>query len=74
MIVNTVHDSIMFDIYPGELQAVAFLCKEIMENVVNRYGPKRFPRLDFSWFTVPLVIDLEIGSHYGCLDTYEVEQ
>jgi len=74
MIVNTVHDSIMLDIYSGELDAAAHLCKDVMENVTSRYGPKRFPRLDFSWFTVPLVADMEVGSHYGCLDKYEVER
>lgn len=74
LMVNTVHDSIMFDVYPGELDDIAWTCKEVMENLPTVYGPQRFPRLDFSWFTVPLKVDLEAGSHYGMVKHYELEE
>ena len=73
LMVNTVYDSVMFDVYPGELDELAWVCKHVLENMVD-LGSKRFPGLDFSWFIAPLVADLEIGSHYGTLDRYEVMQ
>jgi len=73
LIVNTVHDSIMFDVYPGELEELAGLCGDVMEKVTSVYGPERFPGLDFSWFTVPLVVDMEIGTHYGSLTKWGAE-
>jgi len=71
LVANTVHDSIMFDVYPGELDDLAWMCVEIMENVPTKYGPEWFPSLDFSWFTVPLVADVEVGSHYGSVEEYD---
>jgi len=73
LMVNTVHDSLAFDVYPGELSDLAWLCKEVMEKLTTVYGPQYFPGLDFSWFTVPLKIDLEVGSHLGSLEKYEVK-
>jgi len=70
--VNTVHDSAMFDVYPGELEDVAFIVKDVLENVPTKYGPEWFPRLDFSWFTCPLEIDMEVGDHYGVLEHYKL--
>ncbi len=72
MMVNTVHDSAMFDIWPGELGEVSRLCKDVMENIPSRWGPQYFPGLDFSWFISPLVADFEVGSHYGSLSHLEV--
>lgn len=74
MMINTVHDSVMFDVYPGELGDLAWLCTEVMENLPNVYGPEYFPGLDFSWFTVPLKVDLEVGSHYGKVKHYSLEE
>lgn len=71
MMVNTVHDSIVFDVYPGEIDDLVTLCKDVMENLPTTYGPEWFPGLNFDWFTVPLVADAEIGSHYGNLKSYE---
>lgn len=71
LMVNTVHDSVMFDVYPGELDDLAWLVREVLENIPNRYGPEWFPGLDFSWFTCPLEIDAEFGTHYGCLEHYK---
>lgn len=73
LLVNTVHDSAMFDVYPGELEDVAFIVKDVLENVPTKYGPEWFPGLDFSWFTCPLEIDMEVGHHYGALEHYKPE-
>jgi len=72
LMVNTVHDSIMFDVWPAELDDLIALCKDVMENLPTTYSHKYFPGLDFSWFTVPLKIDCETGSHYGSVKHYEV--
>lgn len=72
LMVNTVYDSLLFDVYPGELDDLAWLVKEVMENLPNKYGPIHMPGIDFSWFTTPLKVDLEYGSHYGTLEEYEV--
>jgi len=63
-LVNTVHDSLVTDIYPGELTAVMALQKEIMENV-PQYAKKFMPSVNFRWLKVPLKADFEIGTHYG---------
>lgn len=72
LLVNTVHDSAMFDVWPGELEILARMCKDVMEGITTRYGPERFPGLPFDWFTVPLVADMEVGSHYGALEYYSL--
>jgi len=71
LLVNTVHDSVMFDVYPGELDDLAWLVREVLENIPTKYGPEWFPGLDFTWFTCPLEIDAEFGTHYGCLEHYK---
>lgn len=65
-IVNTVHDSLLLNVPVDEIDKVAFICQDIMENVVY-YAGKRGTRLDFSWLTCPLKVDIEVGSHYGSL-------
>lgn len=65
-IINTVHDSIVLDIYPGELQNVHAICDDVMCNI-GTYAETYFPGLDFSWLLVPLEVDAEYGSHYGSL-------
>lgn len=67
---NTVHDSVMLDIYPGELHETAAVVRDVMEHITDKYGPIYFPGLDFTWFSVPLKADLEYGHHYGCLEEY----
>lgn len=66
-IVNTVHDSIVFDVYPGELLDVAGLCVDVMENVV-KYGAEWMPNIDMSWLICPLNADVDVGSHYGAME------
>lgn len=70
LMVNTVHDSVVFDAYPGEVSELVILCKDAMENIKG-YAPKFFPRMDFDWLTVPLKAEAETGSHYGALESYE---
>lgn len=61
MIIATVHDSIVFDIYLPELNEVAVKVKEIMENVHKPY-------IDT---VIPIIADLELGVNYGA--TFEVD-
>jgi DNA polymerase I len=72
-IVNTVHDSLVLDLPKVELPYVAMLTKYCMENVV-KLAPIHFPNIDFSWFNCPLVVDIEIGTHYGALEKYEIPE
>ncbi len=44
-----VHDSIIVDVAPGELQFVKIIVKTILEN------------LPFDWITVPIVADVQVG-------------
>lgn len=69
-LMNTVHDSLMGDIYPGELPVMAHTMRDVMEGVPTKYAKRYFPGLDFSWLTVPLVADLEFGHFYGSLTDY----
>lgn len=55
MIVATVHDSIVFDVYIPELSEVAIKVKEIMEHVHEPY-------IDTP---IPIISDLELGANYG---------
>lgn len=72
MLVNTVHDQVMADTPLDELDAFAALMKDVMEGL-HGYQPQYFPRLSLDWFTCPLVVDIEIGSHYGTLTEYKPE-
>jgi DNA polymerase-1 len=70
LLVNTVHDSILLDVYPDEVDDVAALCKDVMENIA-KYAKMYMPSIDFSWLRVPLKVDIEVGTHYGTLEEYE---
>lgn len=71
--VNTVHDSIMFDAPLDEIDTVARLVKHVMEDLRSIYKAW-FPGIDLSWFICPLKADIEIGSHYGSLTEYHIEE
>jgi DNA polymerase-1 len=73
MIVNTVHDSIVFDVYPGEEQAVARLCVNVMENIVH-YAGHYMPNIDMDWLICPLKADVEAGPRYGAMDHFELDR
>ena len=53
LIIMTVHDSIIFDVYPGEREIIYRTAKQIMEN------PK------FTFMNVPLVVDCKVGASWG---------
>ena len=55
MIIATVHDSIVFDVYIPELSEVAQKVKDIMEHVHEPY-------IDT---IIPIISDLELGENYG---------
>lgn len=71
--VNTVHDSVVYDYHPDELDQLVELNFEVFPNL-PLYIEEHFPTVDFSWFVVPLDIDIEIGTHYGSLSAYEVKE
>lgn len=51
----TVHDSIVADVYLPEFELVYTIMKTVMEN------------LPFSWITVPIVAEAEVGRDYGTM-------
>jgi DNA polymerase-1 len=68
--VNEVHDSIVLDVPLWEVDQVAELCVDAMENIKG-YGAEYFPDIDFSWLKAPLKADVEVGTHYGAEIPYE---
>ena len=72
MLINTVHDSIATDVYPGELDQIVSLQEDIMENL-PRWSADYAPSLNLSWIICPLHVDVEVGSHYGTLEHYVKE-
>lgn len=73
MIVNTVHDSIVLDVPNDEIDEVAMHCVYAME-YIKELALSYFPGVDFTWLTAPLRADIEIGSHYGAEEPYEVDR
>lgn len=72
MLVNTVHDSIATDVYPGELDKIVALQVDIMENLKD-WAVQYAPHIDLSWLICSLKADVEVGSHYGNMSKYEPE-
>ena len=64
MIIATVHDSIVFDVYIPELPEVASMAKRIMEHVHEPY-------IDTP---IPIRADLELGRNYGSVFEVELEE
>jgi DNA polymerase I-like protein with 3'-5' exonuclease and polymerase domains len=63
LIILTVHDSIGLDVHPDEIDVVARLTKECMENPdTNLYGVN---------ITIPLEADVEVGPSWGEKKKYE---
>jgi DNA polymerase-1 len=54
---GTVHDSIMYDVFPGELFDIACLVKKNSEILTTR---------DLPWLKCPMVVDVNIGTSWGC--------
>lgn len=61
VIVATVHDSIVFDVYLPELPVISKTVKQIMESVHKPYINT----------VIPIVAELELGKNYGA--TFEIE-
>jgi DNA polymerase I-like protein with 3'-5' exonuclease and polymerase domains len=64
LIINTVHDSVVIDVYPGEEDLVSKLTYKAMADVTKTfedyYGVK---------WSVPFGVDLEIGNNWLQMDT-----
>ena len=65
------HDSVVLDLHPDEIREMAQVVKHIMENLpidfmeVNWKGDK---------IKFPVVADVELGSTYGDIHTYDPEE
>lgn len=57
-LVNTVHDSIIIEAREKDIQEIAEHCKQIMEEMPNKYLPD---------ISLPFRADIEIGDSYGAL-------
>lgn len=64
VMIATVHDSIVFDVYIPELHLVAPKVKEIMEHVHEPY-------IDTP---IPIISDLELGANYGATFDVSLEE
>jgi DNA polymerase-1 len=70
MMVNTVHDSLVIDAHPDEVEELVELGCDVMANIPT-YAKTYMPHIDFSWLICPLKADVEIGTHYGSKIDYE---
>lgn len=59
-LVLTVHDSLIFDVPESELEETAHIVRKVMES------------FEFTWLTVPLVADVEVGQTWGNLKKFQV--
>ena len=59
LMINTIHDSIMFDCMPDEIFYAGKVIKETMEN-----APKYFHEIFGKVFDLPLKVDVEYGSSW----------
>jgi DNA polymerase I-like protein with 3'-5' exonuclease and polymerase domains len=64
-IVNTVHDSIVIDVHPSEVDKVIRIVKATNDNLINIVNNKW--NIDFN---VPLLLEAKIGDNW--LDTKDV--
>ena len=67
LIVNTVHDSIVIDVFPGEEFICATLTHDAMTGV-----PKVYEELYNVKWTVPLDVDVEIGQNWLEMETFDL--
>ena len=68
-LINTVHDSIMFDCLYDEIDKVASLGVNIMENI-SEWSKLYYPHINYDWLICPLKADVEVGTHYGVMEHY----
>ena len=64
LLVATVHDSIVLDVYVPELHVVGPKVKEIMEHVHEPYIDTQ----------VPIISELEVGTNYGSVTEISIEE
>jgi len=67
LIINTVHDSVVVDIYPGEELQVANMMYDSMTQVCQK-----FEELYNVKWSVPLEVDLEIGNNWLNMKNYSL--
>ena len=67
LIINTVHDSVVVDIYPGEELQVANMMYDSMTQV-----SQKFEELYNVKWSVPLEVDLEIGNNWLNMKNYSL--
>ena len=59
LIINTVHDSIVLDVFPGEDDVVASITYEAMTKVTETFEET----YNTKWL-VPLEVDIEVGKNW----------
>ena len=67
IVINTVHDSIVLDVYPGEEELIARITHDAMVNV-----DKTFEDLYNVKWDVPLAVDVEIGTNWLDMKEFNV--
>lgn len=60
-IIGTIHDSILVDLVPDEVDIIPQIVKDTMES------------MEYRWLTVPLVADVEIGKTWGETEPVDFE-
>jgi uracil-DNA glycosylase len=65
ILLATVHDSMEYDVYPGELFQAIQLLKKYGEDVI----PEKYP-----WVTCPLHLDVEFGTSWGGAMSCHIEE
>jgi DNA polymerase I-like protein with 3'-5' exonuclease and polymerase domains len=68
IVINTVHDSIVLDVYPGEEQKVARITYDAMKHV-----DKAFEEVYNVKWNVPLEVDLEIGKNWLDMQSFVLD-
>lgn len=68
IVINTVHDSIVLDVYPGEEALVARITYDAMTGVT-----KAFEELYNVKWVVPLEVDVEVGKNWLDMDTFALD-
>ena len=71
MLVATVHDSIVVDVHPDEIEEVTQVVKYIMENVPAEF---LYTNLNGQRVRYPIEADIEIGHNYNDLVDYDPEE
>ena len=65
VVINTVHDSVVIDVFPGEEKQVAKMMYDSMTQV-----SQKFEELYNVKWDVPLEVDLEIGTNWLNMKNY----